>query len=185
MVELREITTISAPIERCFDLARSVEVHLAGNVHFGESAVAVGGVTSGLVDLGQRVTWRAKHLGVWQNLTSEITRYDRPIYFRDEMITGAFKTMEHDHYFSATSAHNTVMTDVFRFAAPLPFFGKIAEMAVLRRYMTNLLRERNAVIKKVAESGEWECYFTTAPAPAECESVLSEYVSPENTGVTQ
>jgi len=158
MVELKEITTVSAPIERCFDLARSVEVHLAGNVHFGESAVAVGGVTSGLVDLGQRVTWRAKHLGIWQNLTSEITRMERPTYFRDEMIRGAFKRMEHDHYFVARSAHETVMTDVFRFAAPLPILGRIAEAVVLRRYMKDLLRERNQAIKEIAESRNWERY---------------------------
>jgi len=158
MVDLKEITIISAPIERCFDLARSVEVHLAGNVHFGESAVAVGGVTSGLVDLGQRVTWRAKHLGVWQNLISEITRMERPTYFRDEMIRGAFKQMEHDHYFEAKSANETVMTDLFRFAAPLAILGKIAEVLVLRRYMTNLLLERNAVIKEIAESRGWERY---------------------------
>ena len=164
MVELKEITTISAPIERCFDLARSVEVHLAGNVHFGESAVAVDGVTSGLVDLGQRVTWRAKHLGIWQNLTSEITRMERPTYFRDEMIRGAFKRMEHDHYFEAKSAHETVMTDVFRFAAPLSILGKIAEVIVLRRYMTNLLCERNTVIKEIAESEEWRRYLSGAQA---------------------
>ena len=164
MVELKEITNISAPIERCFDLARSVEVHLAGNVHFGESALAVGGVTSGLVDLGQRVTWRAKHLGIWQNLTSEITRMERPTYFRDEMIRGAFKRMEHDHYFEAKSAHETVMTDAFRFASPLPIIGNIAEVAVLRRYMTNLLRERNEVIKRIAESEDWRRYLRVAQA---------------------
>lgn len=160
MVELKEITAISAPIERCFDLARSVEVHLNGNVHFGESAVAVGGVTTGLVDLGRRVTWRAKHFGVWQNLTSEITRMERPTYFRDEMIEGAFKRMEHDHIFEARTLNGTLMTDVFRFAAPLPILGKIAEVAVLRRYMTNLLRERNDAIKRVAESEEWRRYIS-------------------------
>jgi ligand-binding SRPBCC domain-containing protein len=170
MVELKEVTIISAPIERCFDLARSVEVHLAGNVHFGESAVAVGGVTSGLVELGQRVTWRAKHFGVWQNLSSEITRFDRPTYFRDEMIKGAFKRMEHDHYFSARSTDETVMTDVFRFGAPLPILGKIAEVAVLRRYMTNLLRERNDVIKKIAESEEWKRYLTVSPTTTEADA---------------
>lgn len=30
MTTIEEITLIHAPIERCFDLARSVEVHLAG-----------------------------------------------------------------------------------------------------------------------------------------------------------
>jgi hypothetical protein len=61
MVRLEELTYIQAPIVKCFDLARSVEVHLAGNVHWGESTVATGGVTSGLIGPGQRVgapgTW--------------------------------------------------------------------------------------------------------------------------------
>lgn len=189
MVELKEITIISAPIKRCFDLARSVEVHLAGNVHFGESAVAVGGVTSGLVDLGQRVTWRAKHFGVWQNLTSEITRFERPTYFRDEMIKSAFKRMEHDHYFLATTPNETVMTDVFRFAAPLPILGKIAEMAVLRRYMRNLLRERNQAIKEIAESGNWERYLTASAvstsSPSHTALSESDEATAGSTGTTE
>src|ERR671937_287045 len=103
MVRLEEFTVIRAPIERCFDLARSVEVHLAGNVHYGESAVAVGGVTSGLVGLGQRVTWRAKHFCIRQTLTSEITAMNSPAYFQDTMIRGAFRSMCHDHFFRALS----------------------------------------------------------------------------------
>ena len=74
-------------------------MHLAGNVHWGEAAVAAGGVTSGLVGMGQRVTWRAKHFGVWQTLTSEITAMDRPAYFQDAMIRGPFRFMKHDHFF--------------------------------------------------------------------------------------
>jgi hypothetical protein len=45
MVRLEELTVIRAPIERCFDLARSVEVHLAGNIHSGEVAVAEAGLS--------------------------------------------------------------------------------------------------------------------------------------------
>ncbi|HET9130499.1 MAG TPA: cell division protein, partial [Terriglobia bacterium] len=88
MVTLEEITRIQAPIDRCFDLARSVEVHLAGNVHSGGSALAVGGVTSGLIGVGQRVTWRARHFGFWHKLTSEITAMDRPVSFQDTMVSG-------------------------------------------------------------------------------------------------
>ena len=46
MVRLEEITTILAPVQRCFDLARSVEVHLDSNVHFGEQAIASGGAVA-------------------------------------------------------------------------------------------------------------------------------------------
>ena len=53
------------------------------------------------------------------------------------------------------------MKDLFRIAAPLPVLGLIAEVLFLRRYMLALLRERNAVIKRVAESSEWQRYLTT------------------------
>ena len=160
MIVLEELTSISAPIERCFDLARSVEVHLAGNHHWGESAVACGEVTSGLIGLGQTVTWRAKHFGVWQRLTSKISALNPPVYFQDAMVQGIFRFMQHDHYFQSAAAETTVMRDVFCFAAPLPLLGRVAEILFLRRYMRGLLRERNAVIKQIAESASWQQYLS-------------------------
>jgi hypothetical protein len=158
MVKLEEITIVKSPIERCFDLARSVEVHLAGNRHWGEMAAATAGVTSGLVDMLQQVTWRAKHFGVWQNLTSEITAMERPTYFQDTMIQGAFRSMKHDHFFRSLSPGETEMKDVFFFSAPLPVLGRVAEILILRRYMQALLHERNVVLKRIAESEEWRRY---------------------------
>jgi ligand-binding SRPBCC domain-containing protein len=117
MVRLEEFTVVHAPVERCFDLARSVEVHLAGNVHSGESAVAMAGVTSGLIGMAERVTWRAKHFGVWHRLASEITAMDPPVFFQDTMIHGPFRSMMHDHIFRSLSAHKTEMKDVFCFEA--------------------------------------------------------------------
>src|SRR4051794_30743723 len=81
MVRVEEITRIDAPVERCFDLARSIEVHVLGNLHFGENALAVGDVNSGLIEMGQTVVWRARHFWVWQTLTSRMTALDRPAFF--------------------------------------------------------------------------------------------------------
>jgi hypothetical protein len=163
VVTLEVLTVIRAPIERCFDLARSVEVHLVGNVHFGETALAVGGVTSGMLGPGQHVTWRAKHFFVWQKLTSEITAMDRPTYFQDVMVRGAFRSMKHDHFFRALSPDETEMRDVFCFAAPMGILGRLAEFAVLRGYMQALLCERNAVIRQIAESPAWRDYLPSTP----------------------
>jgi ligand-binding SRPBCC domain-containing protein len=166
MIILEETLLIHAPIARCFDLARSVEVHLAGNKHFGEQAVALEGVTSGLLKLGDTVTWRARHFMVRHQLTSQITAFEPPTYFQDTMLSGPFASMQHDHYFrslsTAGSTEATEMRDVFRFAAPLGLLGRAAEMLVLRRYMLKLLRERNAVIQQVAQSPtqEWEQYLS-------------------------
>jgi ligand-binding SRPBCC domain-containing protein len=159
VVKLEELTLIRAPIERCFDLARSVEVHLAGNVHWGEAAVAEAGVTAGLIGMGQRVTWRAKHFGVWQRLTSEMTAMHRPTYFEDTMVRGPFQSMKHGHFFRSLSPEETEMRDVFCLAAPLGILGRLAELVVLRRYMQALLRERNAAIQRIAESPAWGNYL--------------------------
>jgi ligand-binding SRPBCC domain-containing protein len=158
MVTIEETTVIQAPAGLCFDLARSVEVHVLGNVHFHESAVAIGGRTSGLLELGERVTWRARHFWTWHELTSEITRFESPTYFQDVMIRGIFRSMTHDHYFRKLSNRQTEMRDVFAFAAPLPVLCRIAEVTFLGRYMRKLLQERNEVIRRVAESGEWRRY---------------------------
>ena len=161
MIELFETTLVDGPVERTFDLARSIDVHLLGNVHFGEAATA--GTRTGLIGMGQSVTWRARHLGVRQSLTSAITAFEPPFYFQDTMLRGAFRSMQHDHYFlqlpvNAGEAPRTEMRDVFRFAAPLGGLGLLAERTVLRGYMRTLLQERNRVIQGVASSGEWRRY---------------------------
>jgi hypothetical protein len=159
MIHLEEITIIDAPIERCFDLARSVEIHLLGNIHSGEQALAIGGITSGLPELDQQVTWRAKHFGSWQNLTSKYTAMQHPTYFQATMVKGIFRSMQADHYFRTLPSGATEMKDLFLVAAPIPILGPIAEALFLRRYMLTLLRERNAVIKQIAESNDWQRYL--------------------------
>jgi ligand-binding SRPBCC domain-containing protein len=141
-------THINAPLNTCFDIARSIDVHVASTAHTGERAIA--GRTSGLIELGETVTWRARHFGVWQNLTSKITEYEYPIYFADEMVTGAFKSFRHDHYFVGINGQ-TVMKDSFLFESPLGWLGKLANYLFLTRYMTILLVKRNEVIKQIAE----------------------------------
>jgi len=162
MVTLEEVMLIHAPRERCFDLARSVEVHLAGNVHWGEAAVAAAGVTSGLLGPGDRVTWRARHFGLRHSLTSEITAMEWPGYFQDTMVAGPFRSMKHDHFFRTLSGGETEMRDILRFAAPVPVLGRLAEILVLRRYMRRLLHKRNEVIRQIAESSEWKRYLPCA-----------------------
>ena len=152
-----DITTqISAPIQRVFDLSRSVDLHAASTAQTGEHAVA--GVTSGLMSLGQEVTWRARHFGIWQRLTSRITVFDPPTHFRDSLVRGAFRRFDHDHFFSQ-SGEVTTMRDVCDFQSPLGFLGRIADYLVLTHYLSHFLTTRNATIKKAAETDEWQHYL--------------------------
>ena len=126
---------VAAPPSRCFDLARSIDAHIQSAAATGERAI--GARTAGLLGLGDEVTWRARHLGIWQNLTSRITAFERPLHFRDSMVRGAFARFDHDHYFEP--AHGkTLLRDVFDYRAPLGPLGWLAERLQAVRF-SNIL----------------------------------------------
>jgi ligand-binding SRPBCC domain-containing protein len=150
MARIRIETWVAAPPEVVFDLARSVEAHMASTARTGERAV--GGRTSGLVELGDEVTWEAVHLGVRQRLTARITELDRPRRFVDTMVRGAFAAFYHVHEFHGERG-GTRMVDDVDFRAPLGPIGRLADVLVLERYMTRFLRERAEHLKRVAEGG--------------------------------
>ncbi len=142
---------IAAPIDAVFDLARSIDLHVESTAQTNERAVA--GRTSGLIGLGEEVTWEATHFGIRQRLTSKLTQFDRPHHFRDSMVSGAFKRFDHDHHFVA-DGQGTVMTDTFDYTSPFGWLGRVADVVRLKRYMERLLATRNRLIKAIAESGE-------------------------------
>jgi|SRR3569833_2033134 len=148
MQKIELLTEINAPVEKVFDLARSIELHVESTKHTGEHAIA--GKTSGLIELGETVTWRAKHFGIRQSMTSKITGFDRPNYFVDKMVKGAFKSLSHEHRFSYSDGR-MLMKDIFMFESPLGILGRFFNWLIFTRYMTWLLEERNRVIKEAAE----------------------------------
>ena len=114
----------------------------------------MGGRTSGLLELGEEVTWQARHFGVTQRLTSRITAFDRPINFQDRMTKGAFKFLEHDHHFEPGEAGGTVMVDTLRFQSPFGPIGWLAERMLLGRHLRRFLIERGQALKAMAEHAE-------------------------------
>lgn len=148
MPVIRLSTFIQAPAAICFDLSRSIELHLQSTAHTKERAVA--GRTSGLCEAGDTITWEAIHFGIRQRFTVCITAMDRPSFFEDEMIRGAFKYMHHRHEFEA-AGDGTLMKDTFSFAAPCGLVGRLFESLVLTAYMRRLLEKRNQLIKVIAE----------------------------------
>jgi ligand-binding SRPBCC domain-containing protein len=149
MVKIVLSTAINAPIGRCFDFARSIDLHQDSMAHTGEKAIS--GKTTGFIALGESVTWRAKHFGIWQTLTSKITEFNYPNSFTDEMTKGAFKNMRHEHLFYAIN-NQTLMKDIFVFESPYGIFGRFADFVFLSNYMRKLLITRNKIIKIAAES---------------------------------
>ena len=152
MPTIRVSTDIGAPPNRCFDLARSVDAHIESATGTRERAVA--GVTTGLLGPGDEVTWRARHFGVSQELTSRITVFDPPHRFQDAMVRGAFAHFVHDHVFVVTS-DGTRMNDVIDYAAPGGPLGWLAERLFLTAYLTRFIQRRGLALKRLAESEDW------------------------------
>ena len=149
MPKIELTTIINASIDLCFDLSRSIDLHQISTADTNEKAVD--GLTSGLIGFNEFVTWQATHFGIKQKLTSKITAYTKPFYFRDEQQRGAFKFIIHDHYF--TMIHDKViMKDVFNFQSSFGFLGKLFDQLVLNNYLKKLLTQRNTVIKEYAET---------------------------------
>jgi len=149
---------IAAPIERVFDLSRSIDLHKVSTSQTGEKAIA--GRISGLIEWGETVTWRAKHFGVWQNLSTKITGFESPKYFCDEMISGAFASFKHEHFFSETQ-NGTQVVDRFDYKSPMGFLGICADHIFLKKYMSQFLWKRNKVIQAFAESDKWKEILAT------------------------
>lgn len=150
---------VAAPASRCFDLARSIDAHIQSTAATSERVV--GGRTAGLLGLGDEVTWRARHLGVWQELTSRITVFERPLHFRDSMVRGAFARFDHDHYFEPANGE-TLLRDVFDYRAPLGPLGWLAERLFLSAYMRRFLLTRMRELKALAESDAWARFVPPA-----------------------
>jgi ligand-binding SRPBCC domain-containing protein len=138
------VTRTTASMKHLFDLSLSIDEHMSSMDQSSERAIA--GVTGGWIGLGETVTWRARHFGIWFTMTSKITRLVRPEYFVDEQVRGPFRSFHHEHRF-ALEAGETVMVDTLTITSPI--LGRLAERAVLVPYLRRLIRRRNEHLLRV------------------------------------
>lgn len=143
MVRFEAQSLMPVDPETAFDLSLSIDAHLDSFEHSGEQAI--GGVTAGVIGLGEFVTWRARHFGITWTMTSTITEWDRPHRFVDEQRTGPFRSFRHEHRFEPVE-HGTRLTDDVEFEAPFGMLGRVVERLVLGRYLRHLIDVRNTFL---------------------------------------
>ncbi|TKV27411.1 SRPBCC family protein [Arthrobacter sp. NamB2] len=132
-----------------FDRSRSIDAHTRSMAHTREKAIA--GTTTGLISLGEQVTWRAWHFGLPIHMTSRIVEMESPDHFVDEQVKGPFRRFRHVHEFSHDNGVTT-MIDRIQFAAPLGPLGRLVEKLVLERYLKKLIETRNRfLVEELAE----------------------------------
>jgi len=144
---LTVVTETPRSIGALFDVSLDIDAHMGSMRQSGERAV--GGVTSGRIGLGQTVTWRARHFGMWFTMRSKITELERPTRFVDEQAAGPFKSFRHEHLFVRVDGL-TRMTDTITLASPI--FGRLAESLVLVPYLRKLIQKRNQHLLALLES---------------------------------
>ncbi|RFB09451.1 cell division protein [Bacillus sp. HNG] len=140
---------IKAPVDVCFDLVRNVDIHIETAAKTKEKAV--GGVTQGLLEIGDTVTWEATHFGIKQRLTAKVTHMEKPTLFVDIMVKGAFSSFTHTHQFKEVKG-GTKMIDTFEYKSPFGPFGIIADKLFLEKYMTDFIISRAKELKRIAEN---------------------------------
>ena len=149
MTTINLITKIKAPIQTVFDASRNIDVHQQSASKSKEAAIA--GVTSGLINLNETVTWRGKHFGFFLTHKSRITAMNLYVYFVDEMEEGKFKTFKHKHFFEEKNGV-TIMTDKLQYETPFGIIGKLFDVVFLKNHMIHFLLERNKVLKEISEN---------------------------------
>jgi len=141
-------TKIKAPKKIVFDASRDIDIHQKSASKTSEKAIA--GITSGLINLNETVTWRGKHFGFYLTHKSRITAMNFYGYFVDEMEKGKFKTFKHEHFFEEQNGI-TIMKDKLQYETPFGIFGELFDILFLEKHLTQFLLERNKTLKEVSE----------------------------------
>ena len=148
---------IHAPQDRVFDLNRNISLHKISMEHVGE--VAIGGITSGLINKDDTVTWKGKHLFKTRVFTSKITEMKPFEMFTDKMIKGDFKFFEHQHFFKQAE-NGTIVIDIIKYETPYGWIGELVNKFYLNSYILRLIEDRNKVIKQYAETEKWRALLS-------------------------
>ena len=76
MTTIHLSTKIKSSKQVIFDLSRNIDVHKLSTAKSNETAID--GVTSGLINKGETVTWRGKHFGFYLTHKSIISAMEIP-----------------------------------------------------------------------------------------------------------
>lgn len=164
MPQFTLITKVKAPLERVYDLARCIELHLLTS---GEdiNECTISGRSEGLQEEGETLTWKVGHLGNRQTMTTQIAELAKPKLIREVMTKGEFKAFEHLRTFeSEEGAKETVMQDTISYTLGFGILGKLVANLLLTAYIRESVRKHSNTVKEVAESAsDWQKYLPDAP----------------------
>jgi ligand-binding SRPBCC domain-containing protein len=149
MTTIKITTNYFATIEKVFDINRNIDIHQQSASKTKE--VAIAGITSGLINKNETVTWKGKHFGVYLTHQSLISEMIFPTYFVDEQLKGNFKTFKHQHFFEQKENFVEV-TDIIEYETPYGILGKLFDKLLLKNHLRKFITHRNEILKNLAEN---------------------------------
>lgn len=145
-------THIKAPIERCFDLTRSIDFHKLSINPVKEESVA--GCTSGLIGHNQHALMQSTLFGLRFSTELKITKFNPPFFLSYEIADSNFHSVVHDYYFYDIS-EETVMVNHFYYKPKWGLIGELINILFLEKYISRIITKRNDLLREYAETEKW------------------------------
>ena len=157
MTKIHVTTFINAPIERVFNLSRSLT--LSKMAFKGAKEQLLSSSAANMVGAGETITLRAKHLGKTREITSRVTDLELPNGYTEEQIKGDLKSFRHEYHFKKVD-NGTIMIDLVEFEGPRDLLGSLAAKFFLKSYFEKILKKKNELVRQSAESEKWKAVLS-------------------------
>jgi ligand-binding SRPBCC domain-containing protein len=156
MPEIKLTTFIAAPVERVFDLSRSVS--LVKQALLANDIIITGEKTTGLLREGESVTLESKLFFKKRVWKLQITKIVKPEMYIEEQAEGFLKSFTHIRYFKPCE-NGSFLIDQVSYDLKQGIAGEVADKMVFRNYLSRVIEIKNASIKQAAESNRWKQYI--------------------------
>jgi hypothetical protein len=154
-MQLLQHRTINAPIERCFDLVRSIKAHEATSSIDGR---AVAGKTSGLSALNDVTIWSARFFGLRFQISTRVTSFNPPFSITENLERGLLLEFGHVYKLQVLESGLVELEDCFVFRSPL---GAWFDALVLKPIMTKTMSARLDGLKELGETDGWKTFLNS------------------------
>lgn len=157
MPRIHKTTFIAAPAERVFDLSRHIALYK--KIFQSRKEKLTSGAASTLIGKNETITIIAKHAGKSRMTMMKVTTFQRPSLFIEEQVKGDLESYRHEHHFKPVE-NGTIVIDILEFDIPKDIIAKIFGKVYFKKYLEEIVRKRNEVIRSYAETEKWRAVLS-------------------------
>ena len=148
---------IQAPADRVFNLSRNLVLRKKSLE--APKAQLLSSSAENLMQQGETITIRAKHLGKTREVTARITELAHPRHFTEEQVRGDLKSFRHEYHFKPAE-NGTILIDILEYEGPRDMLGSLASVFFLKRYLESMMRRQHQLLREYAESEKWRAVLS-------------------------